>query len=93
VRPRYIDPDKCTACGMCTQYCPRHLVDDYNEGLALTRPIHIDYPQAVPASYFIDPEVCLHLKHGTCKICVPVCQSKAIDFPSSRKIARSKSGR
>jgi heterodisulfide reductase subunit A2 len=89
VRPRYIDPDKCTACGMCTQYCPRHLVDDYNEGLALTRPIHIDYPQAVPASYFIDPEVCLHLKHGTCKICVPVCQSKAIDFsqqPEDREV-------
>ena len=74
---------------MCTQYCPRHLVDDYNEGLALTRPIHIDYPQAVPASYFIDPEVCLHLKHGTCKICVPVCQAKAIDFsqqPEEREL-------
>jgi len=79
-RPRYIDADKCTACGMCTQYCPRHLVDSYNEGLAVTRPIHIDYPQAVPASYFIDPEQCLHLKHGTCKICVPVCRAKAIDF-------------
>ncbi|HET97907.1 MAG TPA: CoB--CoM heterodisulfide reductase iron-sulfur subunit A family protein, partial [Desulfurivibrio alkaliphilus] len=89
IRPRYIDPDKCTACGMCTQYCPRHLVDSYNEGLALTRPIHIDYPQAVPASYFIDPEACLHLKHGTCKICVPVCQSRAIDFsqqPEERTI-------
>lgn len=80
VRPRYIDADKCTACGMCTQYCPRHLVDGYNEGLAVTRPIHIDYPQAVPATYFIDPKACLHLQHGTCKICVPVCQTKAIDF-------------
>ena len=79
-RPRYIDPDKCTACGLCTTYCPRHLVDTYNEGLDVTRPIHIDYPQAVPASYFIDPDACLHLKHGTCKICVPVCRSKAIDF-------------
>jgi heterodisulfide reductase subunit A len=55
-------------------------VDEYNEGLALTRPIHIDYPQAVPATYFIDPKSCLHLTHDTCKICVPVCQSKAIDF-------------
>jgi len=55
-------------------------VDEYNEGLALTRPIHIDYPQAVPATYFIDPKSCLHLTHDTCQICVPVCQSKAIDF-------------
>jgi len=80
LRPRYIDTDKCTACGLCTQYCPRHLVDQYNEGLAVTRPIHIDYPQAVPAAYFIDPNACLHLQHGTCKICVPVCRSRAIDF-------------
>lgn len=56
------------------------MVDQYNEGLAITRPIHIDYPQAVPASYFIDPSACLHLKHDTCQICVPVCRSHAIDF-------------
>jgi heterodisulfide reductase subunit A2 len=65
-------------------------VDQYNEGLAITRPIHIDYPQAVPATYFIDPEACLHLKHGTCKICVCTCQSKAIDFsqqPEERELA------
>ncbi len=80
LKPRYIIADKCTACGLCTQYCPRHQVDEYNEGLAITRPIHIDYPQAVPATYFIDPRSCLHLQHGTCQICVPVCQSKAIDF-------------
>jgi heterodisulfide reductase subunit A len=56
------------------------LVDDYNEGLAVTRPIHIDYAQAVPATYFIDPDACLHLKHDTCKICVPTCRQQAIDF-------------
>lgn len=80
MRPRYIDADKCTACGLCTKYCPKHLVDPYNEGLAVTRPIHIDYAQAVPATYYIDPEACLYLKHGTCQICVCTCQSKAIDF-------------
>ena len=85
LRPRYIDADKCTACGLCTTYCPRHLVDEYNEGLSLTRPIHIDYPQAVPATYFIDPDACMHLQHGTCKICVPVCRSKAIDFDQKAK--------
>ncbi len=80
LRPRYIDADNCTACGLCTQYCPRHHVDEYNEGLSLTRPIHIDYAQAVPATYYIDPGSCLHLQHDTCQICVPVCQSHAINF-------------
>lgn len=55
-------------------------MDQYNEGLAVTRPIHIDYAQAVPATYYIDPEACLYLKHGTCQICTCTCQSKAIDF-------------
>jgi heterodisulfide reductase subunit A len=80
LRPRYINADNCTACGLCTQYCPRHHVDKYNEGLAMTRPIHIDYAQAVPATYYIDPNSCLFLQHETCQICVPVCQSHAIDF-------------
>ncbi len=80
LRPRYIDADACTACGLCTQYCPKHHVDPYNEGLAITRPIHIDYAQAVPATYYIDPASCLFLQHETCQICVPVCQSHAINF-------------
>jgi len=80
LRPRYIDADACTACGLCTQYCPKHHVDPYNEGLSITRPIHIDYAQAVPATYYIDPSSCLHLQHDTCQICVPVCQSHAINF-------------
>ncbi|NOX24754.1 MAG: CoB--CoM heterodisulfide reductase iron-sulfur subunit A family protein, partial [Deltaproteobacteria bacterium] len=89
IRPRYIDADKCTACGLCTSYCPRHLQDNFNEGLNLTRPIHIDYPQAVPATYYIDPVSCLHVSEGTCQICVPVCRSHAINFkqkPSKKKL-------
>ena len=91
-RPRYIDADACTACGLCTQYCPRHHVDPYNEGLSITRPIHIDYAQAVPATYYIDPSSCLHLQHDTCQICVPVCQSHAINFNQKPKDIELKVG-
>ncbi len=80
MRPRYIIAEDCTACGLCTEYCPKHHVDPYNEGLSITRPIHIDYAQAVPATYYIDPASCMHIQHDTCQICVPVCQSHAIDF-------------
>ncbi len=67
-------------------------MDEYNEGLGLTRPIHIDYPQAVPASYYIDPESCLHLTENTCQICVPVCRSRAIDFTQTARIEELKVG-
>lgn len=78
--PRFINEDLCTACGVCTMYCPVMVSDNYNEDLAITRAPHKDYPQAVPASFYIDPKKCLFLNYETCQICVPTCQAKAIDF-------------
>lgn len=80
IKPRYIDPEKCTACGQCMQYCPREAVDEYNERLDFTRAARIDFAQAVPTAYYIDEERCLHLNHETCMICTNVCGPKAIDF-------------
>ena len=92
IRPRYIDADACTACGLCTQYCPKHHSDPYNEGLSITRPIHIDYAQAVPATYYIDPSTCMYIQHDTCQICVPVCQSHAINFNQKPELRDLKVG-
>ncbi len=80
VRPRYVDPTKCTACGMCTTYCPKEIVDEYNEGLDFTASIHIDYPQAVPTVYYIDEKSCLRLNHESCQLCANVCGPNAIEF-------------
>ncbi|TET79880.1 MAG: CoB--CoM heterodisulfide reductase iron-sulfur subunit A family protein, partial [Candidatus Cloacimonadota bacterium] len=46
--PQYMDPDKCTGCGLCAQSCPVELIDEYNEGLTLNNAISILYPQGVP---------------------------------------------
>nr|WP_208595674.1 FAD-dependent oxidoreductase [Thermosulfurimonas dismutans] len=86
IRPRYIDPDKCTACGQCMQYCPREAVDEYNERLDFTRAARIDFPQAVPTAYYIDEDRCLQLNHETCMICTNVCGPKAIDFNQEPEI-------
>jgi len=78
--PRFIDDDKCTACGTCTMYCPRPVVDLYNERLNITRAPHIDYVQAIPSSYYIDPKACLRINYETCNLCAQTCTAQAIDF-------------
>ena len=58
----------------------------------MTRPIHIDYPQAVPATYHIDARPACTCKNDTCKICVPTCRSNAIDFSQKAKEVTSNVG-
>ena len=77
IKPRYIDPEKCTACGDCMKYCPTLAVDHYNANLVFTRAVRIDFPQAVPTAFYIDEERCLRLKHKACQLCINVCGPKA----------------
>ena len=80
-RPRYVNEDVCTACGTCVEYCPVEMLDPYNEGLAQIKSLHIPYPQAVPASYVIDPKTCLFLIKKECRQCEQACKElKAINL-------------
>jgi heterodisulfide reductase subunit A-like polyferredoxin len=51
--PRFIDLDKCTGCGACTDVCPVSVPDDFNEGLGETKAISRLYPQAIPSAFAI----------------------------------------
>lgn len=85
-QPRYIDEETCTGCGQCTLYCLKQIGDDYNENLCRTAAAHIDYSQAVPASYHIDPKNCLRLNFDTCGICAVACRAGAIRFDDREEI-------
>ncbi|MBU0481546.1 MAG: FAD-dependent oxidoreductase [Proteobacteria bacterium] len=85
-QPRYIDEEICNGCGQCTLYCLKEMGDDYNEDLQTTHAAHIDYAQAVPATYHIDPKACLRLNHETCGLCAVVCGKNAIRFDDTEKI-------
>ncbi len=78
-KPRYIDEDICTGCGICMKYCPVDIPDPYNQGLSSNKAIHIYFSQAIPLVTYID-QSCLKLKEGKCDICTGVCQPRAIDF-------------
>jgi heterodisulfide reductase subunit A len=78
--PRYVDMDKCIACGQCTQKCPKKVKDAYNGSIGFRKAVFIRYPQAVPLKYRIDPDNCLKLTKGKCGVCEKVCPTGAIRF-------------
>ncbi len=83
--PRYVDMEKCLACGICAEKCPRKVINDYDAGLVNRKAIYVKYEQAVPLKYAIDPKECIYLTKGKCRACEKVCPTGAIDFEEREK--------
>ncbi len=83
--PRYVDPAKCIACGLCAEKCPTKTDNEYDAGLAKRKSIHVKYAQAVPLKYAIDPTHCLFLTKGKCRVCEKFCPAKAVNFEDKEK--------
>ncbi len=77
--PRYVDMDKCIACGICAEKCPKKVTNEFDAGLAKRKSIYVKYEQAVPLKYAID-ENCIYFKKGKCKACEKFCPAGAINF-------------
>jgi len=65
-RPRFVDMEKCTACGECSKVCPIQVSSDFDQGLRARKAAFKRYPQAMPSAYTIE-------KKGTapCKAACP----------------------
>ncbi len=84
--PRYVDPEKCIACGSCAEKCPKKVPNEFDMGLGKRKAIYLRYPQAVPLKYAIDPDHCIYLKKpGRCGFCEKVCPADAINFKDQPK--------
>ena len=86
-KPRYIDMDKCIACGLCAQKCPRKVRDEFNLGLNDRTAAYIKYGQSVPLKYAIDGQTCIYLTRGKCKACEKFCPTSAINFEDKEEVA------
>ncbi len=53
-KPRFIDLEKCTACGECSKVCPVNLPSQFDENLQDRKSAFKLYPQAMPSGYVIE---------------------------------------
>jgi len=95
-KPRYVDEKLCIGCYECISHCtykePK-FPDEFNVGLGKRKPIYIPFPQATPLVACIDPNTCIQLKTGKCKMtCVSACPKDCIDFEQKERIEELKVG-
>jgi len=53
-KPRFIDLEKCTACGECSNVCPVELPSQFDEELRDRKAAFKLYPQAMPSGFAIE---------------------------------------
>jgi heterodisulfide reductase subunit A len=78
--PRYVDMQKCIACGVCAEKCPKKVTNEYEAGLNKRKAAYVRYAQAVPLKYALDAKQCIYLTRGKCKACEKFCPADAIFF-------------
>ncbi len=77
--------EKCIACGLCAEKCPKKVVDAYDAGLKKRKAAYVKYAQAVPLKYAIDKDNCIFFQKGKCKACEKHCPTGAIWFDEPEK--------
>ncbi|NCC24110.1 MAG: CoB--CoM heterodisulfide reductase iron-sulfur subunit A family protein [Deltaproteobacteria bacterium] len=90
--PRYVDMDKCIACGLCAEKCPKKVSDEFNEGLSKRKAAYIPYGQSVPLKYALDGENCIYIQKGKCGACEKHCPTGAIKFDDKETLLEVKVG-
>jgi len=100
-KPKYVDWNKCTGCGTCSEKCPQKVPDEFNMNLSKRKAIYIMFPQAVPRKAIIDSTHCLRLNPSPdlkekakgkplCGVCERICPAKAINFDDSPEVIELK---
>lgn len=79
-KARYVDEQKCTACGKCEETCPIEVPKDYEMKLSVRKAIYLPSPYPTPPTYLIDKEHCLYFRDGSCQACREVCPENAVVY-------------
>ena len=84
-KPRYIDTDKCIACGICAEKCPINVKEEFNFGINKRKAVYIKYDQSVPLKYAIDPSACIYFTLRKCRACEKFCPTGAVNFTQTEE--------
>ncbi|TFG33795.1 CoB--CoM heterodisulfide reductase iron-sulfur subunit A family protein [Candidatus Thorarchaeota archaeon] len=84
--PRYIDVQKCTSCGDCSNICPVDIPSEFDANLSYRKAIYIPFAQAVPSTYLLDMDNCLGVDAVRCGKCFEKCDAGAINYDDTEKI-------
>jgi heterodisulfide reductase subunit A-like polyferredoxin len=79
-KARYVEENRCTGCGLCSEKCPTIVPDAFNEGLGTRTAVYAYFAQGIPSTRTIDPDHCRQLNSRKCGICAKICQAEAINF-------------
>ena len=91
-QPRYVDPEKCTGCGLCEKKCPKLVESVFEQKLVKRKAIYSMLTQAVPNTRVIDYDNCLYFQRGRCRACEKLCPFGAINFEDTAKEIEFKTG-
>ena len=87
--PFKLESEDCILCGACARYCPTgHIRMTDTNGRILhseltlgpNTAISIPFRQAIPNAPRIDPDYCIHMATGGCKLCSKVCPKECINY-------------
>ncbi len=84
-KPRYVDLEKCTSCGNCSEVCPVDIPCEFDANLCYRKAIYIPFAQAVPSAYVLDMDNCLGIDAVKCGKCITVCEAGAINYDDDFK--------
>jgi heterodisulfide reductase subunit A len=88
-KPRYVNTELCTGCGICQEKCPKKVIDNvFEAGIANRKVIYTPFPQAVPKFPVLDRENCTFFLKGKCKACEIFCPTGAIDFEQQEEFIK-----
>ncbi|MFQ6091543.1 MAG: FAD-dependent oxidoreductase [bacterium] len=88
----YVDWDRCTGCGVCSEKCPKKVPSEFDRFMGLRKAIYTPFPQAVPSKPVIDRKHCIFFQKGKCKVCEKFCDVGAICWEQEDEILEQEVG-